>query len=103
MLYGEHGSKGRVWGGVVIVGVEGGEGLTGKGMERVVLETGWWGWLKVEREDLIGEAGFMGIIREGGGVSLEEAIGGRERWWEVCRERGWRAEGLNGEGVFTWK
>lgn len=101
MLYGEHGSKSRVWGGVVIAGVEGGEGLVGKGMERVVLETGWWGWLKVEREDLVGEVGFMGVIGKGG-VSLEEAVDERERWWGVCRERGWKAEGLNGEGIFTW-
>jgi hypothetical protein len=75
MLYGEHGSKGREWFGTVVIGGTGGD-----------VNVGWRGWLTVEREE---GGGF------GWGVSVEEAVGDRERRREIMDGKGWR--GFNEE------
>jgi len=82
MLYGDHGSKGREWFGTIVVGGMGGD-----------VNVGWRGWSRVEREEV---GGF------GWGVSVEEAVGERERRREAVDGKGWRAvcEELGGEFTF---
>ena len=82
MLYGDHGSKSREWSGTVVVGGIGGD-----------VNVGWRGWLRVEKEEV---SGFEW------GVSVEEAIGDRERRTEVLEGKGWKGicEGLGGEISF---
>ncbi|KAF7933969.1 uncharacterized protein EAE98_003678 [Botrytis deweyae] len=55
MLYGDHDSYGREFGGTILFGVEGREGVdmgSLRGMGRPEVVMGWRGWLRVEREEV---------------------------------------------------
>lgn len=85
MIYGEHGSRGREWVGVLVngdVGERGGD-----------ITIGWRGWLRVE--SLRNEVPTFGV-----GVSAEEAMGERERRWSVVKRLGWKA--VCPEGQYSW-
>ena len=83
MLYGDHGSKEREWVGTIVNGGVGGD-----------VNVGWRGWLRVEREEV---CGF------GWGISVEEALGDRERRRSVVEGKGWKGicDGLGGEFEFS--
>ena len=81
MVEGDHGSKGREWVGTVVIGGVGGD-----------VNVGWRGWLRVERDEVVG---FKG------GVSVEEVLAERESRQEVVDEGGWRA--VCEDGVYCWK
>ena len=83
MWYGDHGSKSREWVGTIVNGGTGGD-----------INLGWRGWLRVEREE-VGNFGW--------GISVEEAIGDREKRWEVVNAKGWKSscDGLGKELVFS--
>ncbi|ESZ94430.1 hypothetical protein SBOR_5148 [Sclerotinia borealis F-4128] len=98
MLYGDHESYGREFGGTILFGFDardaGGNGVGNvKGMGRPEIVMGWRGWLRVEREE---------VLRFGLGVSAEEMLGERERRVEICRGKGWRGRGDKG-GEAVWK
>jgi hypothetical protein len=82
MLYGEHGSKGKEWVGTIVNGGVGGD-----------INVGWRGWLRVEREE---------VESFGWGVSVEEAVGDRERRMQAVDDKGWKGvyDGLGGEFRF---
>ncbi|KAK8120617.1 hypothetical protein PG999_004737 [Apiospora kogelbergensis] len=91
MLYAPHASRNRAWWGSVVVGGTsggfGGPGVDGRG-ERLVADviTSWRGRQEVP--------GF------GVGMSVDEALGERERRAELVRNRGWEARAR--EGVYAW-
>ncbi|KAH6683201.1 hypothetical protein B0J14DRAFT_141426 [Halenospora varia] len=88
MLNGEHASKGREWKGTFVLGGSPGVGI-GKGAEeRILVGTGWRGWLRGEREEVTG----FGV-----GISGEEAWAEREQRWGVVVGKGWK--GVAEEGV----
>lgn len=90
MVYGEHESKERVWRGVFVLG----GGVVGRGFgigELVVVTTGWRGWLRVEREEVLGFAE---------GITLEEALRHREARERALEGKGWRCVSELGEFVF---
>ncbi|TGO22224.1 hypothetical protein BPAE_0177g00180 [Botrytis paeoniae] len=96
MLYGNHDSYGREFGGTILFGVEGREGVdmgSLRGMGRPEVVMGWRGWLRVERE----EVGAFGT-----GGSVEEMLEEREMREEVVRGKGWRGAGEKG-GEVVWK
>ncbi|TGO51171.1 hypothetical protein BCON_0167g00250 [Botryotinia convoluta] len=96
MLYGNHDSYGREFGGTILFGIEGREGVdmgSLRGMGRPEVVMGWRGWLRVERE----EVGAFGM-----GGSVEEMLEERERREEVVRGKGWRGVGEKG-GEVVWK
>ncbi|KAK8115895.1 hypothetical protein PG984_012397 [Apiospora sp. TS-2023a] len=94
MLYAAHASRTRTWWGSVVVGGTGGFGpaVDGRG-ERLVADVvaSWKGWLHIQREDVPG----FGV-----GMSVEEALGQRERRAEMVRNRGWEARAR--EGTYAW-
>ncbi|KAI0420531.1 hypothetical protein F5X98DRAFT_10930 [Xylaria grammica] len=81
MLYGPHSSRGRQWWGTVVVGGVGGD-----------VNAGWKGWLRVEREGVVGFAP---------GMSVEEALRERERRHEAVERAGWVAS--SPWGTHVWK
>ncbi|EDN91500.1 hypothetical protein SS1G_00903 [Sclerotinia sclerotiorum 1980 UF-70] len=97
MLYGEHNSYRREFGGTILFGFDGrdvgGNAVNVKGMGRPEVVMGWRGWLRVERE----EVGAFGA-----GVSAEEMLGERSRREEVVRAKGWRGMGDRG-GEVVWR
>ncbi|KAF7953087.1 hypothetical protein EAE96_006306 [Botrytis aclada] len=96
MLWGNHDSYGREFGGTILFRVEGREGVdmgSLRGMGRPEVVMGWRGWLRVERE----EVGAFGM-----GGSVEEMLEERERREEVVRGKGWRGVGEKG-GEVVWK
>ncbi|KAK8044559.1 hypothetical protein PG993_004583 [Apiospora rasikravindrae] len=88
MLYAPHASRNRAWWGSVVVG-----GATGGGEKRLVADVvaSWKGWLHVQRREVPG----FGV-----GMSVEEALGERERRAELVRDRGWEARAR--EGAYAW-
>ena len=81
MLYGEHGSKAREWWGTVVVGgVRGGD-----------VNAGWRGWLRVDREE---------VAPFGMGISVEEALGQRDRRQECVDAMVWTASSEWGDFSF---
>ncbi|KAI0407747.1 hypothetical protein F4802DRAFT_525740 [Xylaria palmicola] len=82
MLYGSHASRGRAWWGAVVVG--GGGGL---------VNTGWRGWLRVDREEVSGFAA---------GVSVEEALAQRDGRQAAVDAAGWAASPGWGSS-YVWK
>lgn len=96
MLYGNHDSYGREFGGTILFGAEGREGVdmgSLRGMGRPEVVMGWRGWLRVEREEV--EAFGMG-------GSVEEMLEERKRRQDVVRGKGWRGVGEKG-GEVVWK
>ena len=97
MLYAPHGSRTRAWWGSVVVGGTAGSGFVGPAVdgrgERLVADVvaSWKGWLHIQREEV---AGF------GLGISVEEALGERERRAELARNRRWEARAR--EGAYAW-
>lgn len=93
MLYGEHRSKGREWKGVFILGTMVGLGTASRGLgkEMMVVQAGWKGWMRVEREE-------VGLFVEG--IAVEEAWDERDGRNEVVDGKGWRAWCDGGE--FRW-
>ncbi|KAM3079331.1 hypothetical protein ACMFMG_005765 [Clarireedia jacksonii] len=101
LLYGDHMSGERAFGGTMVLG---GEGLTNAGVEgkdlglgKPVVSVGWRGWLRVEREET---AAF------GAGMSADEILGERETRWEVVERKGWKVvadSGVGRGGEFRWK
>ncbi|KAI1500336.1 hypothetical protein F5X99DRAFT_241924 [Biscogniauxia marginata] len=81
MLYGTHGSRDREWWGTVVIGGTGGD-----------INAGWKGWLRVERE----EVGGFNV-----GISVEEALGERNRRQEMVDAAGWVASSR--WGSYAWK
>ncbi|KAI1494213.1 hypothetical protein F5X96DRAFT_36927 [Biscogniauxia mediterranea] len=85
MLYGKHGSRDREWWGTVVIGGTGGGDVV----------AGWKGWLRVERELDEGS-------RFHAGVSVEEALGQRERRRDVAANAaGWVAS--SPWGSYRWR
>lgn len=96
MLYGNHSSYGREFGGTILLGLDGRDAVNAvdlRGMGKPEMVMGWRGWLRVEREEV--EA--FGI-----GVSVEEMLEERERREMVVRGKGWRGMGEKG-GKVMWK
>lgn len=96
MLCGNHDSYGREFGGTILLGVDGREGVDMgnlRGMGRPLMVMGWRGWLRVERE----EVGAFGM-----GLSVEEMLEEREGREEAVRGKGWRGVGEKG-GEVVWK
>ncbi|KAK7942654.1 uncharacterized protein PG986_011767 [Apiospora aurea] len=98
MLYAPHASQNRAWwGSVVVVGTTGTGGGGGGGekqrQKRLVADVvaSWKGWLHVQRQEVPG----FGV-----GMSVEEALGERERRAELVRDRGWEARAR--EGAYAW-
>jgi hypothetical protein len=91
MVFGNHGSRYREWRGTFILG---GSAPTEKGLgeERLLVSTGWKGWLRVEREEVVG----FGL-----GLSVEDAWGEREQRWSDVQSKGWKA--VCEEGVFVFQ
>jgi hypothetical protein len=80
MVYGRHASRDRVWWGTVVVGGAGGD-----------VNCGWRGWMDCQRREVPG----FGL-----GMSVEEALGDRERRQDEVERRGW--EGRSRVGVYGW-
>ncbi|RFU31861.1 hypothetical protein B7463_g4485, partial [Scytalidium lignicola] len=81
MLYGKHGSYDREWVGTMVNGGLGGD-----------ICVAWNGWLNVDREE---------VVRFPAGISVEEAIGEKEKRQEVVDGCGWR--GRSRVGWYGWK
>ncbi|KAK9772120.1 hypothetical protein SCAR479_11129 [Seiridium cardinale] len=80
MLYSEHASRERVWWGTIVIGGGGGD-----------VNTGWKGWMDVQRRD----AGPSALE-----TNAEEALTQRERRYTKIKERGW--EGRSRVGLYSW-
>jgi len=80
MLYGKHGSRDRAWWGTVVVSGTGGH-----------INTGWNGWLRVERD----EVSCFAV-----GNSVEEALREREKRQMAVSAAGWMASSPWGTYVF---
>lgn len=97
MLYAPHASRTRAWwGSVVVGGTTGGFGgplAVDRRGERLVADVvaSWKGWLHVQRQEVPG----FGV-----GMSVEKALGERERRAELVRNRGWEARAR--EGAYAW-
>lgn len=96
MLHGDHESNGREWKGLFVIG----EQLSGIGTapewdangERLVVTTGWGGWLRVERVEEHGVEFATGV---------EEAWAGRTARGDVVEDVKWKA--ICDQGEFTFK
>lgn len=92
MLHGDHRSKGREWKGVFVSGTMAGLGEALKGLKGVpVVQAGWRGWMRVEREEVPLFAEEMAV---------EEAWGEREGRRKAVDAKGWR--GVCEGGEFRW-
>ncbi|KAK8068994.1 hypothetical protein PG994_005610 [Apiospora phragmitis] len=94
MLYAPHASRNRAWWGSVVVGGTGGFGpaVDARGARLVAdVVASWKGWLHVQRQEV---PGFVV------GMSVEEALGERERRAELVKNRGWEARAR--EGAYAW-
>lgn len=85
MLYGQHGSHGREWWGTIVVGGSGAG-------EDVDVTAAWNGWLRVDRQELAGQAI---------GLSAEEALRERERRQQAFDNTGWMASSVWGNFTFN--
>lgn len=90
MVGGQHESMGREWVITAVCGVEGFMGMGGVSLGNVVV--GWRGWLRVEREEVLGF---------GPGMSVEEALRERDRRQEAVDASRWKAVSEYGE--YTWR
>jgi len=91
MMYGEHGSKGKVWAGTIVIGDVPPVGAQGKGNIYFALEM-WKGWVRVERKE---------VARYPTGVSPKEVVVERDKRQDVVDEKGWRVSSEYGEYIFS--
>lgn len=117
MLFGSHGSKGRVWAATIIIGETGSAGSSSTGQEiqklaktmrevgGVLVAVNWKGRIRVERDEE-GDSSALGK-----GISIEEAWRGikerevREMEMEVkegSEGRRWRIVWEGGDGRFRY-
>ena len=84
---------GREWRGSIVIGGDGlGMGTVLGERANVFMMVGWRGWLRVEREEMVGF---------GRGISAEEAVGERVGRREVVEGRKWRGE--SEMGAYAWR
>jgi len=91
MMYGDHGSKGKVWMGTIVIGDVPPVGAPGKGNIYFTLEK-WKGWVRVGKKEVTGYPT---------GVSPKEVVGERDKRQDVVDGKGWRVSSEHGEYVFT--